>query len=127
MIYFSDDELRCKESGIMLLADGFAQKLDELRENYGRPMYVNSGCRSYAHNIQVGGHPNSSHIYDHPSREFKGTYGVDIRCTDARDRADMIKVGLLLGWCVGVNKTFLHFDRRVDYFPGKYSQVVFLY
>lgn len=126
MIYFSDDELRCKGSGVMLLAEGFAEKLDKLREHFGRPMYVNSGCRSYGHNIAVGGHPNSAHIYDHPQREFKGSYAVDIRCTDAATRADMVKAGLLLGWSIGVNKTFVHFDRRTDYFP-EMKQAIFLY
>ena len=126
MIYFSDDELRCKGSGVILLAEGFAHKLDEFREHFGRPMYVNSGCRSYAHNISVGGHPNSSHIYDHPDRQFKGSYAVDIRCTNGADRAEMVKAGLLLGWSIGINKTFVHFDRRTDYFP-EMKQTIFLY
>ena len=35
MKYFTQDELRCKGSGQFLLADGFAEKLDALREKYG--------------------------------------------------------------------------------------------
>jgi hypothetical protein len=126
MKYFSKLELACKGSGIVLLAEGFEDKLVELREAYARPMYVNSCCRSLAHNITVGGHPKSSHIYDHPKREFKGTYGIDIRMKNSADRAELILLALQLGWCVGVNKTFLHLDRRRDYFPT-YPQVVFLY
>lgn len=126
LIYFTDDELRCKGSGVVHLAEGFGAKLDEFREHLGRPMYLNSACRSYAHNIRVGGHPNSAHIYDHPKRTFKGSYAVDVRCTDGQHRAELIKTALLLGWSVGVNKTFIHLDRRTDYFP-EMKQTVFMY
>ncbi len=126
MKYFSDSELKCRCCGVVSIADGFEDKLIELREAYGRPMYVNSACRCTAHNITVGGHPSSSHIFDSQKRPFKGSYGIDIRCDDSKDRAALILLALQLGWCVGINKTFLHLDRRRDYFPD-YPQVVFLY
>lgn len=123
--YFTTDELKCKGSGIVSLAAGFGEKLDELREAYGLPMIVNSCCRSFKHNQAVGGHVNSAHVYDHPDRAFRGTYAIDIHCVDAVLRAAMIKAAINLGWSVGVNKTFVHFDRRSDY--TKLPQAVFLY
>jgi hypothetical protein len=126
MKHFSDNEVKCKCCGVVSLAEGFSEKLDELREMYGRAMYVNSGCRCSSHNKNVGGNKNSSHMFDHPTRDFEGSYGIDIRCRDSVERAELIKVALLLGWCVGVNRGFLHLDRRRDYFTN-YPQVVFLY
>lgn len=126
MKYFTDDELQCPGSGIIWLADGFAEKLVELREAWGKPMHVNSCCRSLKHNTAIGGHPNSAHVYDHPDRSFTGTYAIDIRCIDSANRADLVQLALSKGWCIGINKTFLHLDRRLDYLPG-YQQVIFLY
>ncbi len=125
MKYFTADELKCKGSGIVSLAEGFGAKLDALREAYGLPMTINSACRSFKHNKAIGGHHNSAHIYDHPERSFRGTYAVDIHCVDATLRAHLAKTALNLGWSVGINKTFLHLDRRTDY--TKLPQAIFLY
>lgn len=116
-IYFTDKELACEGTGITWLAEGFGDKLDELRHAYGKPMKVNSACRSMKHNAAINGHPNSAHVYDHPAREFRGSYAIDIHCVDGHLRLRMVQCGIALGWSVGVNKTFIHFDRRTDYFP----------
>ena len=126
MRYFTEDELRCNGSGKFWLADGFAEKLDELRDVYGKPMIVTSGCRSYSYNQEVGGHPNSSHVFNHPNRHFNGSYAVDIAMNNSVDRARLVKMALRRDWCVGINKTFIHLDRRRDYFLD-YPQVLFLY
>ena len=125
MKYFTEKELRCKGSGIVSLADGFAEMLIEFREGYGDFMIPTSCCRSWKHNQAIGGHRNSSHIFDHPERDFRGTFGIDIFCTDGVKRKKMIEVALRLGWSVGINKTFVHFDRRTDYL--KLPQQVFTY
>ena len=125
MKYFSEKELRCKGSGIFSLAEGFAEKLDELREAYGKPMVPTSCCRSWKHNQAIGGHRNSSHVFDHPERDFRGTFAIDIFCDDGIKRMEMVQAGLKLGWSVGINKTFVHFDRRTDYL--KLPQQVFTY
>lgn len=126
LTYFTEDELRCNGSGQFVLADGFGERLDELRKAYNFPMVVTSCCRSFEYNKQIGGHPNSSHVFDHPQRSFKGTYGIDIYMNDGYRRGLLIRNALELGWCVGVAKTFIHLDRRCDYFP-EYPQVVFTY
>jgi len=124
--YFTVKELECKGSGVCLLAPGFGNALDALREAYGKPMKVNSACRSFKHNAAIGGHPNSAHVYDHPSRELKGSYAVDIHCTDSSERAKLVILALDRGWSVGIQKTFVHFDRRTDYFP-ELKQAIFPY
>jgi len=126
MRYFTEDELRCNGSGKFWLADGFAEKLDELRHVYGQPMIVTSGCRSYSYNERIRGHPNSAHIFNHPTRDFKGTYAADIACGNSADRARLVKLALRRDWCVGISHSFVHLDRRRDYFPDM-PQVIFLY
>jgi hypothetical protein len=126
MRYFTEDELRCNGSGKFSLADGFADKLDELRHVYGKPMIVTSGCRSHEYNQQIGGHPKSSHVFNSPHRDFKGTYAVDVAMNNSADRARLVKLALKRDWCIGIAGTFIHLDRRRDYFPDM-PQVIFTY
>ena len=114
-IYFTEKELRCKGSGNLRLAPGFGEKLLELRLAYNRPMIVNSCCRSKEHNFNVGGNPRSFHVSDLPFYPTGGCCAIDIDCDDSFSRANLVACGLSLGWWVGVHKSFIHFDRRVDY------------
>ena len=122
MSYFTDDELKCKSTGVLKLAPGFLNRLNELREAWGRPMIVNSCCRSAEYNRQVDGKPDSWHIYDHSDRD--GTCAIDIKMIDSEKRGLLVSLAWEKGWTVGVAKTFLHLDRRVDF--GR-RQVMFLY
>lgn len=107
--YFSESELRCKGTGKLILADGFADGLLELRLTLGKPMIITSACRSVEHNTAVGGAANSYHICD-DSRG--GTLAIDVRCNNGRDRLELVRLAIELGWSVGVNKNFIHLDMR---------------
>ena len=113
--YFSRAELQCKDSGELRLAAGFGEFLDRVRTAWGRPLIVNSCCRSMAHNKTIGGAENSYHIYDHPGRVF-GTCAVDFAIPAHERRAF---VAMLLEMfpdvSVGVAKTFIHCDLRRHY------------
>lgn len=65
--------------------------LDPLREEYGAPIYVNSGYRSTEVNRKVGGARTSQHL--------KGE-AVDFRCAD-------------MAWCFLFIKTYLDFDQLI--------------
>lgn len=65
--------------------------LDPLREEYGAPIYVNSGYRSPEVNRKVGGARTSQHL--------KGE-AVDFRCDD-------------MAWCFLFIKTYLDFDQLI--------------
>lgn len=119
-VYFSQQELACKGSGMLLLAAGFAEQLLALRLAYGKPMPCTSVCRSSAHNTKVGGAPNSYHICD----TLRGCAAADIAITDSQERARFIALALELGWSIGVHKSFVHIDRRVDHGA---KQLMFLY
>ena len=123
--YFTRKELACKATGGLLLADGFAENLVTLRDKYAKPMIVTSCCRSRAYNKEVGGNPNSFHIFDHPRHGFLGTCAIDIAVTDLRHRGHLMSLAWSLGWSIGFHKNFLHLDRRSDYTGLK--QTVFVY
>lgn len=109
--YFTRRELQCKGSGIFRLADGFGDKIDELRLAWGKQLVVNSCCRSKAYNASVGGHPHSLHVADLPYWPTNGTCAIDIADTskDFRDLA------WELGFSLGLGNTFTHCDLRVIY------------
>ena len=116
--YFTDDELRCKGSSFLMLAPGFRGKLNELREAFGKPMVVNSCCRSYAHNAKVGGHPHSLHVCDDNGyHKTKGSCAIDIDTSSMseNDREKLIFLATANGWSVGLGGTFLHLDLRTAY------------
>ncbi len=52
-IYFTAEELRCKGSGKLILAEGFGEHLLDLRIQFALPMKVTSACRSKEHNVAV--------------------------------------------------------------------------
>jgi len=114
---FTSAELQCKGSGKMILAPGFAQALQGLRDVFGRPMKVNSCCRSKDHNNAVGGHPRSLHICDRPYYGTSGTCAIDIGITevDTELREELAELAWERGWSIGYNPRFLHLDLRTEY------------
>ena len=120
--YFSHNELACKATNKVILADGFGDRLDELRRLWDNPLYPSSACRSVIHNEAVGGAKNSFHIYNHPDRDF-GTCAIDLKhigsLASSADRWRFVMLAMTLGWSVGIAKTFIHIDRRSDYTNDK--------
>lgn len=112
--YFTFRELMCKATEIVQLSPkrsdypGFGARIDALREAWGKPLTVNSCCRSAAHNAKIGGHPRSLHVYDYPEHPTGGTCAIDIRETSEAFR----KLALDLGFSVGRANTFTHIDDR---------------
>ena len=89
--------------------------LDEVRDKFDKPIHINSGYRTPAHNEAVEGTENSSHL--------KGL-AVDIACDNSIDRFDLINCLLDVGFSrIGVAKTFIHAD--ID--PDKSNGVMWTY
>lgn len=128
IIYFTQAELRCPRSNVVQLATGFGNALLDLRIQYNRAMRVNSCCRSKDHNASIpGASTGSYHIYDRKDiDQIDGTCAIDIHCIDSTLRARLIEIALTHDWCVGINKTFIHLDRRIDFGIVK-APLVFLY
>ena len=127
--YFTEEELQCPSAKIVKLADGFGQKLDDLRETLDRPMALTSACRTSAHidSLLERGYPasrNSFHLIDNP-KHGTDTCAVDVSVPNSEYRKELIKVALQEGWTVGVAKSFIHIDRRSDY--TELPQIVYVY
>lgn len=114
--HFTEKELKCKGSGIYRLSPavetypGFGSRIDRLREIWGKPLIVNSCCRSEEYNKLINGHPHSLHVADHPYWKTNGTCAIDFRETskDFRDLA------YKMGFSLGLGKTFTHVDDRTN-------------
>lgn len=127
MKFFSDSELACKGTGVVKLDPRFEAALPELREAWGKPMNLNSCCRTPAHNVKVGGHQNSLHLTENPKWNTQGTMACDVRWRDWKleEQQAFAELALSMGWRVGLHNGFCHIDRLLDIAPG--SVKVFLY
>ena len=117
--YFTKEELECPSGNIVQLAEGFGEKLDDLRNLLDRPMSLTSACRTTAHInwLLERGYPasaNSFHLIDNP-KYGTDTCAVDVAIPDSQYRKELISIALEEGWTIGVAKSFLHIDRRADY------------
>jgi len=84
----------------------FLYMLDAARKIYGKPMRVNSGYRTEAHNKKVGGVSSSSHL--------KGL-AADISCKDSSNRFEMVQAFIKAGFKrIGVAGSFIHIDNDKD-------------
>ena len=106
--YFKDSEFDSPD------APGSGKHIDpvlrlvcnRVREEYGRPVFINSGVRTEEHNKKVGGKKASAHL-------IKGVYGkaVDIRCNNSVLRWIILKVCVMYGIKrIGIAKNFIHID-----------------
>ena len=103
---FTFEEFKCKcgtcGGGVMNAA--FMQKLQALRDAYGKPMVPSSGFRCSAHNRKEGGSVTSMHLQGR---------AADIFCEDGPDKFEFIMLAAAAGFNgIGVAKTYVHVDDR---------------
>ena len=117
MKYFEYEEFDSPDiqgSGQMMNKE-LLSKLDMIREEFGKPIHINSGYRTEAHNEKVGGTPKSSHIK---------RLAVDISCKNSVDRFKLIDLFIKHEITrIGVADTFIHIDIDKD----KSQHVVWTY
>ena len=89
-------------SGEKFMSDKFIMMLDLVRRDFGRPMKINSGYRTEAHNKNVGGVADSPHL---------SGVAADIKVNNGRERYDLI-MSLLKHKLhrIGIGNTFIHVD-----------------
>ena len=127
--FFTEEELQCPSGKVVKLAEGFGEKLDQLRDMLDRPMSLTSACRTTAHSnwLLERGYPasaNSFHLIDNP-KYGTDTCAVDVSMPDNKYRKELMKLALEEGWTVGVAKSFVHIDRRSDY--TDLPQIIYVY
>ena len=105
---FKKSEFDCKETGENNMQKEFMDKLQELRNRFGKPIIISSGFRSVKHSIEA--------------KKSKGGYhtkglACDIACY-SNTAYDIVKIALELGFTgIGVNQKgnsgrFIHLDLR---------------
>lgn len=108
MRYFTYEEFDSPDiqgSGQMMSKE-LLSKLDMIREEFGKPIHINSGYRTEAHNEKIGGTSKSSHL--------KGL-AADIACKSSADRFELINLFIKHKINrIGVAKTFIHIDIDKD-------------
>lgn len=104
----------CEVSDGQAIDLGLVHKLQEIRDRYGAPLVVSSGCRCVAHNGFVGGALASQHL------AAMGCRAADILVESSIDRAVLVRLALEVDLTVGVSKKFIHLDNRS-------GQLLFLY
>lgn len=117
--YFKPDEFDSPDSpgsgrGMQL---GVVQRLDAIRAMVGRPMVINSGIRTWAHNLTVGGVDGSAHV---------SGWAADVFCRSSRDRMQILRAAMSLPTPfsrIGIGTTFIHLDAD----PSKPQELVWLY
>jgi len=108
---FTYEEMKCKGTEECHMDEKFMEKLERLREDYGKPMIVSSGYRDIAFNIAIGGSPKSAHT--------KGK-AVDI-VIGGHDAFKLLRLAIIHEFTgIGVSqrgmfeRRFLHLDTMED-------------
>ena len=103
-IYFNYSEFDspdCKGSGFAI-SNKLVEKLDHLRSLYKKPIFVNSGVRTKAHNLLVGGLNDSSHL---------DGLAVDIHAASSTDIYQLVYYAFKVGFTrIGIKKNMIHLD-----------------
>lgn len=99
MKYFKRSEFACNcGCGFSTVDYELAEVLDELREHFGQPITITSGCRCPSWNKKVGGEPKSKHmegiavdiqvrninpniVYSWLNSKYPNTYGLGLYST----------------------------------------------
>lgn len=106
--HFTKKEMQCpcgcKQAP---MNEEFMLKLDELREDFGHPIYISSGYRCPSHNKKVGGVKGSYHtygvaadiaIYGKPAYELLATIFLSFEGVGIKQKGPY-------------NKRFIHIDK----------------
>jgi len=120
--HFRREEFACRHCGLNLISTDFVTKLDELREQFGRPLIVTSGYRCREHNARVS------------STGLNGPHTTGRAADFAVDRGDahrLLGLALDMGFTgIGVNQKgdgrFIHLDDLTDA-PGRPRPTVWSY
>ena len=120
--HISEEEYRCKCCGKLppLLRNGqipdiyrlFFEDFEDIRQEYGLPIIINSGYRCIKHNTEIGGEPTSIHVF-----------GLALDCTtqngnqidDLHNIILAIHPELRIGFYT--NQKFIHIDCGYNIIP----------
>ncbi len=112
---FSREEFACNCCGVNEIKDELIDRLQIVREMYGKPMRINSGHRCQKANRAAGSRSTSSHVIGE---------AADIGCTSSRERDKLVGYLRTQFQRMGIHKQFIHVDISDD---KKASPVLWVY
>jgi uncharacterized protein YcbK (DUF882 family) len=107
-------ECSCQKCEVQYIEEELIEKLQKLRDLYGKPIAVTSGYRCPHHNEQVGGAKNSSHV-----NGMAADIQPKIITLDELDNLYDICYTIFDNIGDGRNKRFIHVDTRPPKSTGK--------
>lgn len=112
--HFTEAEFRCPcgacpGSAHPPMDRGLILALDNVREEYGRPMRVTSGYRCPSHNAAVGGASDSAHLTGQ---------AADVRCATGPARRALLLVALSRIERIELAARHCHFEDRPQRQPA---------
>ena len=108
---FTTEEIACKcGCGLSDIDLRFMDKVQQLRDAYGKPMRIASGVRCPDHNKKVGGTKNSRHM---PTPERKAM-ALDVLIGSTADRHRFLRMASMVFGGIGVHNAYIHIDGRED-------------
>ena len=109
---FSFDELKCPCCDEMMIEDVFIAALQDIRDNVGRPMSINSAYRCHKHNLEVGGATTSRHRLGMAvDISTKGWAADDLHYLFF-EMTSFSSADYNTG--IGIYRKHIHFDLRID-------------
>lgn len=100
--HFDKKEFTCKcGCGFDDVDTRLIERLEAVREMYGQPLIITSGCRCVKHNEASGGKGDSAHL--------RGI-AADIAIKNSRERYELLLYLINKFYRVGIGKTFIHVD-----------------
>ncbi len=102
---FSKSEFDCKHTGRNEMRPEFLERLQELRNRYGRPIIISSGYRDPSHPVEA-------------KKASPGTHSLGLACDIAcqgEEAYKILKLAFELGFCgIGIKQhgtgRFIHLD-----------------
>ena len=93
--------------------EDFFELFDDIREEWGKPIIINSGYRCPKHNSYVGGSPLSAHLFG---------MALDLDCKDDCEVDELYNhiTSMYPSFRIGTYKgdsTFIHIDRAFEINP----------
>jgi len=97
------NELDFKVDHVSRMSQELISKLETMYFNMDcEKLVITSGWRSEEHNDEIGGHPDSPHLYG---------MAVDIACSDSSTRSRILEAAIPLGfWGIGIYDRHVHLD-----------------
>ncbi len=107
MEYFKPSEFACPCCKVVKVSPDLIEKLNELREAFGKPLVINSGYRCVQHNKAVGGARDSSHLTGE-------AVDINIHPFTGKEKHKLLYLAIWKFSGVGIAKSFFHFDVRPE-------------